>query len=89
MAKLSQTRRKAKGITLTPQTGRWIKSQLVLKDIRIEAVARKAGLHASSVTHFLHGRKPTPAVKPVLAELLGYASFEAMIAASRGKGAAV
>jgi hypothetical protein len=39
------------------------------------------------ITQFVKGRKNSEKVRRALAETLGYPSFEALIAASRGKGA--
>jgi hypothetical protein len=38
------------------------------------------------VSHFITGRKNSEKVKRALADVLGYESFEKLIAASRGKG---
>ena len=76
-------------ITITPRKGCWIQYQLKLNNFTQETVARKAGCTAKMVNHFLRGRKGSERVKKALAEVLGYPSFEALIAASRGKGEAV
>jgi transcriptional regulator with XRE-family HTH domain len=76
------------GITITPQTGCWIQYQLKLRNFTLEPVARKANVSIPMVTHFLKGRKNSEKVKKALTEVLGYESFEKLIAASRGKGAA-
>jgi transcriptional regulator with XRE-family HTH domain len=89
MARLSRARRKAMGITITPRKGCWIKYQLNLRKITQEVVAQKAGVSSKMVSHFITGRKNSERVKKALAETLGYPSFEALIAASRGKGDAV
>jgi transcriptional regulator with XRE-family HTH domain len=89
MTKLSRARRKAAGITMTPNKGYWIKYQLNIRNITNETVAQKADVSISMITHFLKGRKNSEKVKKVLAEVLGYESFEKLIAASRGKGEAV
>jgi len=75
------------GITITPRTGCWIQYQLKLRNITLEPVARKANVTAGMVTHFLKGRKNSEKVKKALTEVLGYESFEKLIAASRGKEA--
>jgi len=45
------------GITLRPRTGCWIRYQLDLRNLTYDTVAKKAGVHASMVTHFLRCRK--------------------------------
>ena len=86
--KLSRAGRKAMGITISPQKGCWIQYQLKLNNITQYTVAEKAGCTAKMVSHFLRGRKNSDRVKRALAEVLGYPSFDALIAASRGKEAA-
>ena len=87
--KLSRARRKAMGITITPRKGCWIQYQLKLNNLTHDAVAQRAGCTPKMVSHFLRGRKNSDRVKQALAEVLGYESFEKLIAASRGKGEAV
>jgi transcriptional regulator with XRE-family HTH domain len=72
------------GITITPQKGCWIRYQLNLRRITLETIAQKAQVTSGMVSHFLNGRKNSERVKKALAETLGYPSFEALIAASRG-----
>jgi predicted transcriptional regulator len=73
------------GITITPKKGCWIKYQLNLRKITQETVAKRAGVTQKMVSHFITGRKNSDKVKKALADVLGYESFEALIAASRGK----
>jgi transcriptional regulator with XRE-family HTH domain len=72
------------GITITPRKGCWINYQLRLAGITQAAVAQRAGYNNRTVSDFLRGRKNSERVKGALAETLGYPSFEALIAASRG-----
>jgi transcriptional regulator with XRE-family HTH domain len=72
------------GITITPRKGCWLKYQLNLRKITQEDVAQKAGVTQKMVSHFITGRKNSERVKKALAEVLGYESFEKLIAASRG-----
>jgi transcriptional regulator with XRE-family HTH domain len=72
------------GITLNPRKGCWINYRLRLAGITQAAVAAKAGCNNRTVSDFLRGRKNSERVKKALAETLGYPSFEALIAASRG-----
>jgi len=83
--KLSRAKRKVMGITITPRTGCWIQYQLKLRNINLNPVAQKANVSFSMVSHFLRGRKNSEKVKKALAEILGYESFEKLIAASCGK----
>ena len=77
------------GITITPRKGCWIQYQLKLNNITQEAVAQKAGCTRKMVSHFLRGRKNSERVKQALITVLGYSSFEAMIAASRRQEEAI
>jgi hypothetical protein len=76
------------GITITPRKGCWIKYQLNLSNITNKTVAQKAGVSEVMITQFIKGRKNSEKVRRALAETLGYPTFEALIAASRGKGEA-
>ena len=75
------------GITITPRTGCWLHYQMKLRNLTLWTVAKKANVSFSMVTQFLKGRKNSEKVKKAFTEVLGYESFEAMIAASRGKEA--
>lgn len=86
--KLTRARRKAMGITITPQKGCWIKYQLNLGKIPYKAVAERAGCTPNMIAQFITGRKNSEKVKKALCDVLGYESFEKLIAASRNKGAA-
>ena len=86
-SKLSRVTRKAMGITITPQKGCYINYMLRVRSITHDAVAAKAGTTSQMVSQFLRGVKNSEKVKRALAEVLGYGSFEAVIAASRGKEA--
>jgi transcriptional regulator with XRE-family HTH domain len=77
------------GITITPRKGCWIKYQLNLRKITYKTVAEKAGVSENMITQFVTGRKNSDKVRRALAETLGYPSFEALIAAARGKGEAL
>ena len=72
------------GITITPRKGCWIKYQLNLRNITYKTVAGKAGVSEEMITQFIKGRKNSEKVRRALAETLGYPTFEALIAASRG-----
>ena len=85
--KLSRTRRKAMGITLTPRMGCWIKYQLNLRNLTITAVSQRANVSIAMLSQFLKGFKNSEKVKKALTEVLGYSSYDALIAASRGREA--
>jgi hypothetical protein len=86
--KLSRARRKEMAITITPQKGCWIKYQLNLRRITMADIALKANVSISMVSHFLSGCKNSEKVKTAIAAVLGFADFDTLIAASRGKEAA-
>ena len=73
------------GITITPQKGCYINYMLRLKSITQATVAARAGCNNRMVSDFLRGRKNSEKVKKALAEVLGYTTFDALVAASRGK----
>jgi hypothetical protein len=85
--KLSRSKRKALGIRIKPKEGMWIAYQLKLKGITGTGLAQKLGIRQASVSLILTGRRKSERVETALYRTLGYASFEAMIAAARGKGA--
>jgi hypothetical protein len=76
-----------------PPEGCWIKYQLDLRNIKLEAVAKQANRSVSTVSRVVCGVKNSKRIGEVLAEMLGYGSFAelkaaAMIAAARSKGGA-
>jgi len=73
-------------ITITPRTGCWLHYQMKLRNLTLETVARKAEVSISMVSQFLKSRKDSERVKGAIADVLGYESFDKLIAASRGKG---
>ncbi|MDR2444332.1 MAG: hypothetical protein LBD44_00135 [Spirochaetaceae bacterium] len=66
------------------RTGYWIQHQLKLSALGQKEVAGEANVSLSMVTHFLGGRKDSERVRTALCKVLGYESFGAVIAASRG-----
>jgi hypothetical protein len=86
---ISRAKGKEMGITITPKMGCWIKYQLNLRNIVYATVAREANRSDRLVCEFIRGRKNSLAVKAALCKVLGYETFEKLIAASRGKGGAV
>jgi transcriptional regulator with XRE-family HTH domain len=72
--------------TISLRKGCWINYQLRLASITQSTVAAKAGCNNRMVSDFLRGRKKSEKVKKALAEVLGYDSFEKLIADCRRKG---
>jgi transcriptional regulator with XRE-family HTH domain len=81
---------KKRGIEISQEAGLWIREQLKKKNILIKDVANKIGCSSQNVTQVLNSRccNKSKKVQKALAETLGYSSFEAIIAAARGKGGA-
>jgi len=75
------------GITITPKKGCYINYMLRVRSITQTDVAQKASVTQQTVSQFLRGVKNSEKVKKAIAEVLGFPSFEAVIAASRGKEA--
>jgi predicted transcriptional regulator len=72
------------GITITPKKGCWIKFQLNLNNITYKRVAQEVDRSETLVSDFIKGRRNSPAVQTALCKVLGYPSFDKLIAASRG-----
>jgi len=85
--KLSKSNRKIVGIRIKPKEGMWINYQLRLRGITHQKLADQLGLKRESVTKIITGCRHSTRVEDALYKTLGYPTFEAMIAASRGKGA--
>ena len=85
--KLSRNKRKVIGIRIKPKEGMWINYQLRLQGITHQKLADQLGLKRESVTKIVTGARHSTRVETALYQTLGYPSFEAMIAASRGKAA--
>jgi transcriptional regulator with XRE-family HTH domain len=67
---------------LTPPEGCWIKYQLILRNIKLEDVAKKAHRSISSVSRVVCGVKKSEKVEMALAEMLGYPSYKHLWAAA-------
>jgi hypothetical protein len=80
--------RSAKNIM--PSEGCWIKYQLNLRNIKLEAVAKKANCSVPTISEVICGVKNSKRVGKALAEILGYDSFGDLIAAAatQSKGGA-
>jgi len=59
-----------------PPEGCWIKYQLDLRNIKLEAIAKKAGRTVATVSRVICGTRHSEAVEAVLAEMLGYPSYK-------------
>jgi len=87
--KMSRRNRKMLGIRIQPKEGLWIIFQLRLKGITQAEIASRLGVRAPTVNQILRGVRRSARIETALYQTLGYPSFEAMIAASRGKGKVV
>jgi transcriptional regulator with XRE-family HTH domain len=78
------------GIRIKPKEGMWINYQLRLRGITQQDLAGKLGVRQATVAQVITGRARSTRIEEALYQTLGYPSFEAMIAASRGhEGSAV
>jgi len=62
-----------------PPEGSWLKFQLDLRNIKLEAVAQKAKRSVSMVSQVITRGKSSKSVETTLAKLLGYASFKELL----------
>jgi len=62
-----------------PPEGSWLKYQLDIRNIKLEAVAQKAKRSVSMVSQVITGVKNSNAVEITLAKLLGYASYKELL----------
>jgi hypothetical protein len=76
--------------TITHEEGCWLLYQLRLNGYNQTAVAREAKCSAVMITQFLRGIKNSERVRAAFCKLLGYGSFEKLLAkaATHGKGGA-
>ncbi|MDR1949156.1 MAG: hypothetical protein LBQ38_07175 [Spirochaetaceae bacterium] len=65
-----------------PPEGSWIKYQLDLRNIKLEAVAQKAHRTVSMVSQVITGVKNSEAVGLTLAQMLGYATYKDLMEAA-------
>jgi hypothetical protein len=72
------------GIRIKPKEGLWISYQLRLKGITGRSFAAKFGVRESTASQVINGHRSSRRIEEALRQTLGYPSFEAMIAASRG-----
>jgi hypothetical protein len=87
--KLSRNKRKMLGIRIKPKEGWWISYHLKLKGLNCELFAARLGVRGATVSSVLNGHRKSARIETALYQTLGYPSFEAMIAAARGKGETV
>lgn len=76
------------GIRIKPQEGLWIVYRLRLAGIRQIDLAARLGISTATVAKVLAGRTKSTRLETALYQILGYPSFEVMIAAARDKGRA-
>jgi hypothetical protein len=65
-----------------PPEGSWLKFQLDLRNIKLEAVAKKARRSTSMVSQVICGVKNSDAVGLALAQMLGYAAYKDLMEAA-------
>ena len=87
--KMPRRNRKAAGIRIKPKEGLWIVYQLRLKGIRQVDLCRKLGITSATMTLAFQGKIKSRRIEETVCKTLGYSSFEAMLDASREKGATV
>jgi lambda repressor-like predicted transcriptional regulator len=59
-----------------PPEGAWIKYQLDLRNIKMDAVAKKAGRTVATVSRVISKTRHSEKVEAVLAEMLGYPTYK-------------
>jgi transcriptional regulator with XRE-family HTH domain len=87
--KLSRSKRKALGIRIKPREGLWLKYQLGLRGLAVKDFAERNGVKPCTVSAIFRGLRSSRRLENAVYQFLGYPSFEAMIAAARGKGGTV
>jgi len=65
-----------------PPEGSWIKYQLDLRNIKLEAIAKKANRTVSMVSQVITGVKNSEAVGLALAQILGYTTYKELMDAA-------
>jgi hypothetical protein len=65
-----------------PPEGSWIRYQLALRNIKMEAVAKKSNRSVSMVSQVITGVKNSDAVGLALAQMLGYATYKDLMEAA-------
>jgi transcriptional regulator with XRE-family HTH domain len=85
---MSRCKRKAAGIRIKPKEGLWIKYQLGLQEISLSDFANRQGVSTATVSDVLRGKRKSAPIERGVCQILGYPSFETMIAAAHRGGAA-
>jgi transcriptional regulator with XRE-family HTH domain len=86
--KAPRSKRKMLGIRIKPKEGLWITYRLRLMGLKKKDMAERLGVCPQTVEQIINGKRSSRRIEEALYRTLGYPSFEAMIAASRGKGGA-
>jgi transcriptional regulator with XRE-family HTH domain len=84
--KLPRSKRKMLGIRIKPKEGLWITYRLRLMGLKKKDMAERLGVCPQTVEQIINGKRSSRRIEEALRQTLGYPSFEAMIAAARGKG---
>ena len=71
---------------INKREGCWIQYQLKANGHTQKTVADEAGRSVDIVSHFLCGRKDSKRVRRALCKVLGYKSFEDLVASMPGTG---
>jgi hypothetical protein len=69
------------GIRIKPREGLWVNYQLRLRGITHQKLGDQLGIRRDTVTKVIRGTWRSARVEEALPRVLGYPSFEAMIAA--------
>jgi hypothetical protein len=83
-----QIRGRPSGIRIKPKEGLWITYRLRLMGLKKKDMAERLGVCPQTVEQIVNGKRSSRRIEEALRQTLGYPSFEAMIAAARGKGGA-
>jgi len=65
-----------------PPEGCWIKYQLDLRNIKLDAIAKKAGRTVATVSRVICRTRNSEKAEAALAEMLGYSSWKELWAAA-------
>jgi hypothetical protein len=81
-----QTGGRPLGIRIKPKEGLWITYRLRLMGLKKKDMAERLGVCPQTVEQIINGKRSSRRIEEALRQTLDYPSFEAMIAAARGKG---
>ena len=82
-------RQRALAARIKPSEGLWIKYQLRLRGMTLTDFAKAHGVNRCTASGVFSGLYPSKRLETAMYQLLGYPSFEAMIAAAGGGREAV